>query len=313
MRRTAISFFIRHCCKVLPMALALFTLMAARSVWGSFGDNVEKPTPEFTRQGDIVTAKLIPRAKSTSVSLKFRVTGGKLLDVEAMDFEQAERPEVDVKNFKSALFVIHIGDVTPGDEVKISISSDFFISSTQFYVFNANLPKPWMISEAENISLANRVQELVIPAKDGGPFDTDGSINGRITMVGGPRDSFWGYALGTLFIRFFGIFIVLCILMLGMILSGRVFQLMESNKARLDANKAQKLVLEGKAEEPAGKKEEIDPETAAAIAVALHLHYCGSHSSEPVQLFLARPTTWTQQGREQIMGERFLTFNRGKH
>ena len=112
--------------------------------------------------------------------------GARLLDVAGMDFEKAERPEVDVKNFKSALFVIHLGEVTPGAEAKVSLTSDFFISSTQFYVFNETRPEPWIISDAANLSLPDRVQELVVTVTDGGPLDSDGKADGRITLVAAP-------------------------------------------------------------------------------------------------------------------------------
>jgi hypothetical protein len=296
----------------LPAVVLVIITASGGVAWAAFGENIEKPQPEFTRQGDDFIAKLIPRAKSTSVSIRFAVNGGKLLDVQGMDFEKAERPEVDIKNFKSALFVLSIGEIPPGGEVKVSLSSDFFISSTQFYVFNEKLPQPWMISEAENLKLPNRVQELVITVNDGGPFDSDGSVNGRITLIGGPRDSFWGYALGTLFIRFFGIFIVLSILMLGMILSGKVFQFLDRKKTTVEKAKAQRLPQEEKAGASEGKGEEISPEAAAAIAMALFLHFNPSAGPHVLDLFLSPLTSWTLHGRDQIMGERFLTFHRGK-
>ena len=205
------------------------------------------------------SAKLIPRAKSTSVQIQFSVAGARLLDVEGMDFENAERPEVDVKNFKSALFVIHLGDVTPGGEAKVSLTSDFFISSTQFYVFNETLSQPWIISDAANLSLPDRVQELVVTVKDGGPLDSDGKADGRITLVGGPRDSFWGYALGTLFIRFFGIFIVLSILMLGMIFSGLVFQWLARRKAAGADNKTAAIAPQIKEEHKRSDRQHLGP------------------------------------------------------
>ena len=63
--------------------------------------------------------------------------------------------------------------------------------------------------------------------QDGGNLDADGAADGQIRLVGGPRDSFWGYALGTLFIRFFGIFFVLSLLMIGMFASGWIFTLLD--------------------------------------------------------------------------------------
>ncbi|MBF0203514.1 MAG: hypothetical protein HQK67_04180, partial [Desulfamplus sp.] len=110
------------------------------------GQELEKPKPVFTRNGGEISAKFIPRAKSTSVILNFKVTkGGKLLDVKGMDFEKADRPEVDIKNYKSALFIIEIGDVNPaGSDATVAVSSDFFASGTEteYRVFNEKLPVP---------------------------------------------------------------------------------------------------------------------------------------------------------------------------
>lgn len=229
-----------------------------------------------------------------------------------MDFEKADRPEVDSKDFKSALFVIEIGALSGGGEAKVSITSDFFIGSTQFWVFNQNLETAWMDSKAQNLDRLSHVQELVIKVKDGGQFDSDGTENGRIIMVGGPKDSFWGYALGTLFIRYFGIFIVLSILMLGMIFSGRIFQYLEDKRAKALSKPAPQTVSVGKAEKPDLSNNGIHPKMAAAIAVALHLHFSGSPPSESMQVSHLRPTAWTQQGRAQIMSERLLMYNRDK-
>jgi hypothetical protein len=227
-----------------------------------------------------------------------------------MDFEKAERPEVDVKNFKSALFVIHLGEVTPGAEAKVSLTSDFFISSTQFYVFNETLPQPWIISEAANLSLPDRVQELVVTVTDGGPLDSDGKADGRITLVGGPRDSFWGYALGTLFIRFFGIFIVLSILMLGMIVSGFVFQWLARRKAAVRDTTATVGTPQIKAENNRPPGTRLEPAAAAAVAVALHLHLAGAEAAPAMDLPGPSPGSWALHGRAQMMAERMLVFNR---
>ena len=219
---------------VLAAALLAFLPGEPAAKINVSGD-IEKPVPTFTREGEVIAAKLIPRAKSTSVILRFKAAGGKLASVAGLDFARADRPEVDVKNFKSALFSIVVEDVPKGGEARISVISDFFTRSTAFYVFNERLPAPWSDSQAENISHPERVQELVVAVQDGGPRDSDGAADGKVTLVGGPRDSFWGYALGTLFIRFFGIFIVLCVLMVGMILSGLFFQSLDRRRERREA------------------------------------------------------------------------------
>jgi hypothetical protein len=310
MHATVYQVFRRFSGKCLSAAILATALTGATAAWAVFGEVIEKPVPEFSRQDDRITAKLLPRAKSTSVQIQFSVVGAKLLDVEGMDFEKAERPEVDVKNFKSALFVIHLGDVTPGGEARVSITSDFFISSTQFYVFNETLPEPWIISDAANLSRPDRVKELVITVKDGGPLDSDGKADGRITLVGGPRDSFWGYAIGTLFIRFFGIFIVLSILMLGMILSGLVFQWLARRKAA-GADKTTAVgapLIEEENTQPPGTP--MDPAAAAAVAVALHLHLAGAEAPPVLDLSGSPPGSWTLDGRSQMMAERLLVYNR---
>jgi hypothetical protein len=309
MNAMAVKFFRRFLGKWWPAVILAAALSAAPAAWAAFGEVIEKPVPEFSRQGDIISAKLIPRAKSTSVQIQFSAAGAKLLDVEGLDFEKAERPEVDVKNFKSALFVIHLGDVIPGGEARVSLTSDFFISSTQFYVFNETLPQSWIISDAANLSLPDRVQELVVTVKDGGPLDSDGRADGRITLVGGPRDSFWGYALGTLFIRFFGIFIVLSILMLGMIFSGGVFQWLARRKATLADNKTAAIVPQIKEEHQRPTGNDLDPAAAAAVAIALHLHLAGAQAPPVMDLSGPSPGSWTLHGRAQMMAARLLVFN----
>lgn len=305
--------------KFLPKIIGVWLLcellmlgLTPCSTWATFDEDLEKPKPEFTRKGDTVTAKLIPRAKSSSVFIDFEVSGGKLMDVQGMDFEKADRPEVDHKDFKSALFVVEIGDLSPGSEAKVSIKSDFFNSSTQFWVFNQDLETPWMNSEAQNLGHPERIQELVITIKDGGPFDSDRDVNGRITLIGGPKDSFWGYALGTLFIRYFGIFIVLSILMIGMILSGKVFLSLDKKKIKTvdqSVSPPEPVVPNTK---PTAIEKSVSPETAVVISVALDMHFSALQTAACIELCTQPLNSWTQHGRANIMGDRFLTFNRSK-
>jgi hypothetical protein len=308
-------------CKRILAALLVLVISPALGWAFKIGPDIEKPKPEFTRSGDEITAKLIPRAKSTSVEIRFQVKGGKLAAVSSYDWEKAERPEVDVKNFKSSLFAIQIDDVPQGGEASVSVISDFFISSTRFFVFNPSLPQPWIIdAPAENISLGNRVQELKIPVKDGGPLDADGAVNGRITLIGGPRDSFWGYALGTLFIRFFGIFIVLVVLMIGMLVSGRVFQLILSKDAKSTAASEAAPAPAGMAADESKvtavpRAETADTpsvETIAAIATALHLHFTALQLAQRVCIFAPEACAWTQLGRQQMMNSRNLTIRKSR-
>jgi Na+-transporting methylmalonyl-CoA/oxaloacetate decarboxylase gamma subunit len=288
----------------LILALMLIALTPRTAVWAAFGEDLEKPKPEFTRKGNVITAKLIPRAKSTSVSIHFQVSGGRLINVEGMDFKEAARPGVDNKDFKSELFVIKIDKVSPGAEAKVSITSDFFTSSTEFWVFNPQSKGPWANADAQNISLPDMVQTLTVSVKDGGPFDSDGAADGRITFVGGPKDSFWGYALGTLFIRFFGIFLVLSILMLGMIISGRVFQM-------LDKKKAKEILSQPKAPTPDIQPAEfVEPELAAAVCAALHLHFSSHRPMTAPHFIKPEISPWVRQGRERIMNARSILTNR---
>jgi Na+-transporting methylmalonyl-CoA/oxaloacetate decarboxylase gamma subunit len=307
MTRITHRFFKRTIWTWLILALIMIALAPRTSVWAAFGEDLEKPKPEFTREKDVITAKLIPRAKSTNVSIQFQVSGGRLINVDGMDFQEAVRPGVDNKDFKSELFVIKIDKVSPGGEVKVSITSDFFSSSTEYWVFNPKSKIPWMNADAQNISLPDLVQKLTVSIKDGGPFDSDGAVDGRITLLGGPKDSFWGYALGTLFIRFFGIFLVLSILMIGMIISGRVFQMLDKKKARRE----KKIQLVPETPTPdIQSSEDIEPELAAAVCAALHLHFSKRQPAQRSYFIHSEMSPWLRQGRERIMNARSIHINR---
>jgi len=307
MTHTPHGFFKRAFWTWLIFVSVMLVMAPGTEVWAAFGEDLEKPRPEFTREGDVITAKLVPRAKSTSVLLRFLVSGGRLVDVEGMDFKDAVRPGMDNKDFKSELFVIKIDNVSPGGEAQISVTSNFFTSSTQYWVFNEKSKEPWMNGEVQNISLPDLVQQLVVSVKDGGPFDSDGAADGRITLVGGPKDSFWGYALGTLFIRFFGIFLVLGILMIGMILSGKVFQMFDKKKATLE--KESQLQPEAPTSD-IQPVETVGSELATAVGVALHLYFSASRPEVITHIFTPAISPWLRQGRERVMNARFIPTNR---
>ncbi len=291
----------------LILAWMLVILIPRTTVYAAFGEDLEKPKPEFTREGNVITAKLIPRAKSTSVSIHFQVSGGRLVSVEGMDFQEAARPGVDNKDFKSELFTIKIDGVPPDGVAKVSVTSAFFSSSTEYWVFNRNLKEPWMNADAKNISLPDMIQKLVVSVKDGGTFDSDGAVDGRITFTGGPKDSFWGYALGTLFIRFFGIFLVLSILMIGMIISGKIFQMLDKKKAKRE----KEIQLQPETPAPGIQPAEtVEPEMAAAIGAALHLHFSGRRPGASFQFFTPAISPWVRQGRERVMNARSIPTNR---
>ena len=69
----------------------------------------------------------------------------------------------------------------------------------------------------------------------------------------------WTYAFSTLIIRFVGIFIVLAILQVIMQITGRIFAYLDT---REDRQAAASQV----------PSQELTPEEAAAVAVALHLY-----------------------------------------
>jgi len=277
----------------------------------------ETPQPTFTRDGENIVASLIPRAKSTSVLIAFSVSEGRLAEVKGMDFKAAARPEVDGKDFKSELFVVSVADVPKGAETRIDVSSDFFSKSTEFWGFNANQVPSWTNTNADNRSQADRIRTLGIVVRDGGPLDTDGAADGRITLIGGPKDSFWGYALGTLFIRFFGIFLVLSVLMIGMMLSGRIFKRVEDQKKR----NAQPLPAKSSRPDDDFQTQRLQDvqspadrssvqETAAAVAAALHLHVSALQTDVPLRLRISERNPWTQQGRDRSMSVRYITSRR---
>ena len=283
----------------------------------SFGE-VEKPRPEFVRNGDRLTARLVPRAKSTAVDIEFQVTsGGRLDDVQGMDFDAVDRPEVDVKNFKSAVFEIGIDNVARGGTATLAIRSDFFSLSTTFYAFNPRRASPWIKdTQRENRTLQQRMRELVIPIQDGGDLDADGLVNGRITVIGGPRDSFWGYALGTLFIRFFGIFIVLSILMTGMIVSGWVFRALDrytgSKPVAADSVSTLQTASQPVVQTPGVAVEtsvRLSEEAVAAIGAALYLRERASRLAEPAARTAESEGYWAAEGRKRIMNDRLTVFS----
>jgi hypothetical protein len=137
-------------------------------------------------------------------------------------------------------------------------------------------------------------------------LDSDGASNGEIVLIVGPKDSFWGYALGTLLIRFFGVFLVLGVLQAGMLLAGQVFQALDW---RQEAPKITAATAAA-AEEPEELSDTIEAEAATAIAVALHLHLAALQASAALNLSQLDASSWARQGRTQIMRDRLLTHDR---
>jgi Na+-transporting methylmalonyl-CoA/oxaloacetate decarboxylase gamma subunit len=281
--------------------------LGAGEAWAVFGEDLEKPKPEFSRQAQTVTAKLIPRGKSSSILIEFQASGGRLAEVAGVDMDKIADGSVDAKDFRSAFFRVIVAGVAPGGEATVSLKSTYFTGATELWIFNRAQTPAWMNARAQSLDRGERLQELVVAVKDGGPFDSDGAADGQLTLIAGPKDSFWGYALGTLFIRFFGIFLVLGLLMAGMIAVGKVFQRLER---RSRSPKIPAPVLEPEAEFSATGRATTDPETAAAVAMALHMHLSALRAAADVSLEPADASSWARQGRSQIMRDRLSAYDR---
>jgi len=295
-------------------ALLGIVLLGSSFAFAAFGEDVEKPKPVFAQDGAAITAKLLPRGKSTPVIVRFEAGGGDLVEIKPLDFASLARPEVYQKDFRCDLFTIAIGNVPTGGEITISARSDFFTSSTSFWLFNAGATPEWSDAQAQHKSYPDRVRELTMRIKDGGVLDADGTADGKILLIGGPRDSFWGYAIGTLIIRFFGVFLVLGVLMVGMIICGKLFEMADKRKAAQGAASSQR----SRAQEPIApvpgtivSETGVDPEMAAAIALALHLEMSGAVDDE--KALDGSQNAWNLYGRQKIMGDRLQVFKRHSH
>jgi hypothetical protein len=288
------------------MLIAMILGLGAGEAWAVFGEDLEKPKPEFSRQAQTVTAKLIPRGKSSGILIDFQVSGGHLIDVTGVDFDSVQDNSVDSKDFRSALFRFRVEGVSPGAEIAVSLKSAYFTAATELWVFNRRQAPAWMNAGAKSLERGERVQELVGTVQDGGLFDSDGAADGKLELIAGPKDTFWGYALGTLFIRFFGIFLVLGLLMAGMIAAGRIFQRLE-RQSRSPRIPAPVLEIEG---EVVASTAAAGPETAAAVAMALHLHLSALRAAADVSLEPADASSWARQGRSQIMRDRLSAYDR---
>ncbi len=290
--------------RLLAAAALVAVLAGPVQAMGISGQDMEKPAPAIGPSGDGLAAKLIPRGKSTSVQIFLTAQSGTLSGVRPVGFDTTSSQGVDTKNFKSGLFAMDVTGLPQGGSVHLAMRSDFFTSGTAWYVFKPSATPPWANAKAESRALEQRVWELVLTAVDGGPMDADGKADGRLTLIGGPRDSFWGYALGTLFIRFFGIFIVLGLLMVGMFTSGWIFRRLERRAAAAPAP------------EPAAPKPGPAlaagpaPELAAAVALALHLAANATRPREENALG-AGPGPWAASGRMEMMAGRQQLYRRG--
>jgi hypothetical protein len=280
---------------ILAAAIPAGLAGSARAM-GIGGQDTEQPAPQISAAGQGLAAKLVPRGKSTSIQIVFGVQGGTLAGLGTTDFDQTSRQGVDPKNFRSGLFTLEVVDLAPGAAARLTMRSDFFTSGTRWYVFNPAGAPLWVNAEVEKRAADQRAWELALAVGDGGPLDSDGRRDGRLTVIGGPRDSFWGYALGTLFIRFFGIFIVLSLLMVGMFASGWIF------------NRLQRRQAPDPASEPPAAAPGPSPETAAAVAVALHLAAGGGRHRPAASG--DGSSSWAAAGRMHLMTHRQRIFHR---
>lgn len=298
--------------------------------WAAFGEDIEKPRPQFVRKEGAVIATLLPRAKSTSVQIRFDVDRALALEVIGIDFESLRTPGLDIKEFKSSFFQVDIEGIPPGGQVVLNITSDFFTSSTQYWVYRPDGSVQWSDSGIAVKKAAEKLYTFAVPLQDGGPFDADGKADGNIRFVGGPKDGFWSYALGTLVIRFFGVFMVLSILMIGMITVGKLFVLFEKSRATAPPNGVQTPV---KRPSPAPRSESVEEAAVAAIATAIHLSRGGTvveegaiaaavavalhleaaaGSTARVQASIGR-NEWVVGGRQLLQEGRLQVFARPVH
>jgi hypothetical protein len=305
-----ISRLFRYDRIVWCIVAAILPLFIQSQSLAAIGEDTEKPVPEFTRTGKTITAKLIPRAKSNSVLIDFDAVQGNLADVKGIEFETLQTPELDIKEFKSSFFEVMV-DLPQGAEADISITSSFFSVSTEYWVYNAKKPAKWANSGIQAKKGTGASNQFVIRVTDGGELDGDGTANGRIQLIGGPKDYFWSYALGTLVVRFFGVFLVLSVLMIGMLSIGQLFIFMEKRRVRLaPAPYRPPQSPPAPRTEPSKSPDAPDPDTVAAIATALHLHLTPKTSPDAFESKKAGQNSWVQYGRVEIQNARLQTFLR---
>ncbi|MDA8140696.1 MAG: hypothetical protein M0036_18780 [Desulfobacteraceae bacterium] len=291
--------------RLIIALLALLLLSAPASLWAAFGEDIEKPKPEFTPDNGDWIAKLVPRGKSSSIQIRFHMEGGTMTHLSHLEFAPGQFPKIDPKNFRSDQFMVQ-ADTTPGGEVKLSVGSTYFTSATELWGPKAGTPLIWGTVGATNVGLPDQTNILTFTVRDGGPLDADGQVNGHITVHFGPRDSFWGYAIGTLLIRFFGVFIVLAVLEVGMIISGGVFQ-------RLEARSKRSAPAPMAVEQTVEEEGTVTPQMAAAIALAIHLNSGAGRGGSTASSGQPEGSPWSQTGRAKLMADRMPVFDRRHH
>ncbi len=306
-----IHLSIRIFCVTLGLVFIIPIIQGCGSFWKL--EDLEKPKPEFSKNEKKHIAKLIPRGKNNSVLISFESMEGEITSIKGIDFDTHKNSAVDEKDFRSALFEIKIEKLNPGQEVELVVGSEFFTTATEFWLHNPKRTPAWRAVASRSFTKQQIYVDLVFRIKDGGNFDLDGEQNGTLIIVGGPRDSFWGYALGTLFIRFFGVFIVLIALMIGMIFFGKLATNLKSNNPS-DPKDPPKPTNQPKPPEAATQNQALPPTIAAAVALAIELE---SHRINP-QIVLTKegistdPGPWAKQGRVILMESRQNTYERVK-
>lgn len=292
---------------------AILPLFIQSQSLAAIGEDTEKPVPEFARTEKTITAKLIPRAKNNSVLIDFSSAQGNLTEVKGIEFETLQTPELDIKEFKSSFFEVMV-DLPPGTAADITMTSSFFTVSTEYWVYNAKKPVKWANSGIQAKKGTGASNQFVIRVTDGGDLDSDGTANGRIQLIGGPKDYFWSYAIGTLIVRFFGVFLVLSVLMIGMLSIGQLFIIIEKKRIRsAPAPYRPPQSPPVPRTEPSKSPDASstpDPDTIAAIATALHLHLTPKTSPDASEVKKVGQNSWVQYGRVEIQNARFQTFLR---
>jgi hypothetical protein len=287
-------------------------MLPCNRVWAAFGEDIEAPKPKFTQENGDWIAQLIPRGKSTSIKMRFHVAGGTLVSVALKEFSEKEMPHVDTKNFRSGFYMV---EITPGPdgETSLSVGSDYFNTATELWGPKEKASLTWSTTGSANVPGENRLNTLTFSVRDGGALDVDGKTDGRITVILGPRDSFWGYAIGTLFIRFFGIFIVLAVLMAGMMGSGRIFEWIDNRKKPVRPAQSPGVLpaeSESDAEETGEAPDVVSSALAAAVAIALHLHARTGSQLSLADSEAQATSSWSLTGRTQLMADRMSAFDR---
>lgn len=314
---------------ILTMAVLL---LVTTSGWAVFGEDIERPQPKFIQEGEDWIAELIPRGKSTRVQIRFHAEGGTLAEPVPKIFGEADGPKIDIKNYRSGFYVVNMTPDQKGGEMALSMGSTYFNSATDIWGVTQRATRTWGTTGVITTSVKGEPTTLRFVVQDGSVLDEDGEANGRIQVVIGPRDHFWGYAIGTLVIRFFGVFLVLGILMIGMIISGKVFQALEKTKHPAspllpDGDEPDELYVPGdldsldastELESPASGPDpvqEVSPAVAAAIGLALHLHGKGSAAPRTLSSASSVPASsnWSFSGRTQIMADRRGALGRVQH